>query len=152
MPKKDYENIDYKDRNGNVYVDVSDVVSGLYKFANFTRAECKRSAQEYIEEVVPYMRNKSNFDKPWKERTGEATKGLSAEYFEEGSVGLGLRVGVKLKHGVSYGVFLEYNGLYHEAYLSRRRPVLVPTMKSSMAKEFLVKMQQGFRKIAKQMR
>lgn len=148
MPKRDFVNQEYKDRKGMVYVDVSDAVSGLYRFANFTRAEVKLAAKEYAKEVVDYMQKNA----PWQDRTGEARRKLTAEYFEQGGVNTYLNVGVKLKHGVKYGVFLEYNGLYHTAYLSRRRPILVPTMQATMSTLFLEKIRKSFSKIAKQMR
>ena len=158
MSNKIFKNQAYKDRKGMVYVDADDVVSGLYRFANFTRAAAKRACKAYIQEVVPYMKREA----PWKDRTPEehkkkapnephAREGLTAEYFEEtnGINAKYLDVGVKLKHGVSYGVFLEYNGLYHSSYLSRRRPILVPTLESKMTLELMAKLKEQFSKITK---
>ena len=145
--KDDFVNKEHKNSKGNVYVDVSDVVSGLYRFANFTRAAARRAAQEAAEELQSYMKAEA----PWTDRSGDARDMLKAEYFEE-PAGLGdsqLNVGVKLEHGVPYGVFLEYNGLYHFEYKSRMRPILVPTMESKEAIVLLSKLKQQFSKIAK---
>jgi len=131
--------------NGLVYVNVSDVVSGLYRFANFTRAAAIKAAQEFAEEIVPIMQENA----PWNDRTGDARHELHAEYVEEGAKGNNLEVGVALCHGVSYGVFLEYNGIYTPSYLSRQRPILVPTMESEEAKGLLYKLQEQFSKISR---
>ena len=130
-----------------VYVDASDAVSGLYRFANFTRAAVKRAAQDYIKEVVPYMKKNA----PWENRTGKAREQLSAEYFEQGVMSNNnqFSVGVRLSHGVPYGKYLEYNGLFTPSYKTRRRPILVPTLESDMSVSFLKKIQAQFAKIAK---
>lgn len=141
-------NLEYNgktDSNGMVYVDVSDVVSGLYRFANFTRAAAKKAAKESAEILTDYMKTNA----PWNDRTGDARRGLKAEYFEEDVGGNSLQVGVKLKHGVKYGTYLEYNGTKTQSYLSRQRPILVPTMKSREAVTLLTKLQQQFAKISK---
>lgn len=147
MANKDFKNQAHKNAQGNVYVDVSDVVSGLYRFANFTRAAARTAAKEAAEKLERSMK----INAPWQDRTGNARAGLHAEYFEE-DAGLGdsqLNVGVKLQHGVPYGVFLEYNGLYNPEYYSRRRPILVPTMESKEAIVLLTELQKQFSKIAK---
>lgn len=147
MALKDFKNQAYKDSKGNVYVDVSDVVGGLYRFANFTRWAARTAAQEAAEEFETIMKAEA----PWQDRTGNARDRLHAEYFEE-DAGLGdsqLNVGVKLQHGVPYGVFLEYNGLYNPDYYPRRRPILVPTMESKEAVVLLTKLKKQFSKIAK---
>lgn len=135
----------HKNSNGYVYVDASDAVSGLYKFANFTRARAKKVAIETAEELQQTMKEKA----PWQDRTGDARRYLSAEYFEETTGTTDLNVGVKLSHGVPYGVFLEYNGLYTPSYISRRRPILVPTLNSEKAKELMRRLKNEFSKVAK---
>ena len=159
---KIYTNQAYKNEKGNVYVDTSDVVSGLYRFAVFTRYAVKKVSEEYAKEITEYMRKEA----PWKDRTPSerakrglygpnARQSLGAEYFEEtnGMNTNNLNVGVKLYHGVSYGVFLEYNGLYHISYLKRRRPILIngdkAALKSKITKNFLYKIKLQFAKITK---
>ncbi|MBP5700270.1 MAG: HK97 gp10 family phage protein [Methanobrevibacter sp.] len=147
MASKDFVNQAHKNSHGNVYVDVSDVVSGLYRFANFTRGAARSAAKETADDLERSMKANA----PWQDRTGRARESLHAEYFEE-PAGLGnseLNVGVKLQHGVPYGVFLEYNGLYNPEYYSRRRPILVPTMESKEAIILLTKLKNEFSKIAK---
>lgn len=139
---------EHKDIHGNVYVDVSDVVGGLYRFANFTRAAARTAAKEAAEELERDMKAKA----PWQDRSYRARAGLKAEYFEENLSALDIsdmNVGVKLRHSVPYGVFLEYNGLYTPEYRSRRRPILVPTMQSKEAVILLTKLKKQFSKIAK---
>lgn len=159
MATKDFSNNAYKNRRGMVYVDASDAVSGLYRFANFTRAECKSVAKEFEKQAEAYVTRYA----PWKDRTGEARRTIKAKYFEQGSAMLGLTVGVRISYGVKYGVFLEYNGINgNPSYLKRRRAILVmenespykvtPLMKSKLVSEFLQDIRKGFRKIAKQMR
>lgn len=140
-----YKNNDHRDRSGNVYVDISDAVSGLYRFANFTRAAVKKASQQYAEEAETYMKKNA----PWNDRTKKAREGLKAEYFEHGSSGLGYSVGVRLKHTVKYGIYLEYNGLYNRDYRKRRRAILVPTLKSTVSKSFFKYLKQQFSKIHK---
>lgn len=134
-----------KNGSGNVYVDVSDVVNGLYRFANFTRGACKKACKEFAEEIVPIMQANA----PWNDRTGNARDKLGAEYFEENTGDDDLEVGVRLYHGVSYGIFLEYNGVRTLSYLSRQRPILVPTMESEEAEELLGNLQSQFSKISR---
>ena len=131
--------------DGMVYVDVSDVVSGLYRFANFTRGAARKAAKE----TAVVLEDKMFLEAPWKDRTGEARRGLKAEYFEEDYDGKNMTVGVKLKHSVSYGTYLEFNGTRTISYLSRQRPILVPTMESKEATVLLTKLQEQFAKIAK---
>lgn len=141
-------NLEYNgktDSDGMVYVDVSDVVSGLYRFANFTRAATRKAAQEAAESLTDYMQ----LNAPWNDRTGDARRGLKAEYFEEDVGDNHLNVGVKLKHSVRYGTFLEYNGTRTQSYLARQRPILVPTMKSKESIVLLTKLREQFSKIAK---
>lgn len=141
----DFKNQAHKNSNGMVYVDVSDAVSGLYRFANFTRGKARKAARETAEEMEITMKR----DAPWQDRTGMARQLLEAVYFEESTATTDLNVGVKLSHGVSYGVFLEYNGLHNLAYLSRRRPILVPTLESEKARELMMRLKKEFSKIAK---
>lgn len=145
--KDNFKSQEHINSKGNVYVDVSDVVSGLYRFANFTRAAARTAAREAADKLEGIMKAEA----PWQDRTGSARAGLHAEYFEE-PAGLGdsqLNVGVKLQHGVPYGVFLEYNGLYNPEYYPRRRPILVPTMESKEAVVLLTELKKQFSKIAK---
>lgn len=151
----------YKNDKGNIYVDTSGVVSGLYRFAVFTRYAVKKASQEYAKEITEYMKKEA----PWRDRTPQerAKRGLSgpnarqslgAEYFEETSLNQNyLNVGVKLYHGVSYGIFLEYNGLYHKEYLTRRRPILIngdkAALRSKITQNYLQKIKNQFKKIAK---
>lgn len=135
----------HKNSDGNVYVDVSDVVGGLYRFANFTRGACRKACKQFAEEIVPIMQANA----PWNDRTGNARDSLGAEYFEENAGDNDLEVGVRLFHGVSYGIFLEYNGVRTPSYLSRQRPILVPTMESQEAQELLDNLQRQFSKISR---
>lgn len=130
--------------NGFIQMDVADTVSSLYRFANFTRAACKTACKEYANDAEMYMKNEA----PWQDRTGKARKSLKAEYFEE-TQGNHLVVGVALQHGVSYGIFLETNGLYTPSYLSRRRPILVPTAEKAVSKQLIERLIKQFSKIAK---
>lgn len=144
----DFRNLEYigkTDSNGMVYVDVSDVVSGLYRFANFTRGAARKAARETAE----ILQSKMQLEAPWRDRTGNARRGLSAEYFEEDAGENHLRVGVKLSHGVSYGIYLEFNGTRNVEYLRRQRPILVPTMQSKESVTLLTKLREQFAKIAK---
>lgn len=146
----------HRNSNGNVYVDASDVVSGLYRFANFTRAACRDAAKDYADWAEAYMQKNA----PWNDvdtphsSAGDARKALRAEYFEQGVMSKEnqFSVGVRLSHGVWYGVFLEYNGLYHKEYLKRRRPILVPMLEKQSTSEFLDKIRVQFAKIARYMR
>lgn len=145
MAGVDFVNQEHKNSQGNVYVDVSDVVGGLYRFANFTRAAAKKASIETAQELEKHMK----MNAPWNDRTGAARANLKAEYFEESAFGNDLNVGVRLSHGVRYGVFLEYNGLYNRRYLSRRRPILVPTLQGKESLMLLNKLKYQFSKISK---
>lgn len=144
----DYANEPQRGSNG-VYVDASDVVSGLYRFANFTRSACKKAAKDYAEWAEEYMKKYA----PWQNRTGEARRKLKAEYVEQGimssSQNTDFSVGVRLSHGVKYGIYLEYNGLYTRSYLSRRRPILVDMLSKDKTQEFLDSIRVQFAKIHK---
>lgn len=135
----------HKNSDGNIYVDISDVVGGLYRFANFTRGACRKACKQFAEEIVPIMQANA----PWNDRTGNARDNLGAEYFEENVGDNDLEVGVRLFHGVSYGIFLEYNGVRTLSYLSRQRPILVPTMESQESQELLNNLQRQFSKISR---
>lgn len=119
---------------GFVYVDASEVTSGLYDFANFTRGKIRKRLQESCKDLEDYMKRNA----PWNDRSGDARRNLKAEYFEEGGAleDMPKTLGINLSHGVSYGVFLEYNGEFNRAYLSRRRPILVPTLEKEVPKVF----------------
>lgn len=107
-------------KNG-VSVDVTDVTSGLYQFANFTRARCKKYLREAGDELEMYM--KANH--PWQNRTGDAELYLGAELHEEyekGNENAEAVVGLELSHGVSYGVYLEYS-------MEQRFAILEPTVR-----------------------
>lgn len=132
--------------NGLVYVKVTDVVNGLYRFANFTKAACRKACERFAEEIVPIMQANA----PWEDRTGEARANLRADVVEDTVYrSKDFEVGVTLSHGVSYGVFLEYNGIYTPSYLPRQRPILVPTMESEEAQILLEELQEQFSKISR---
>lgn len=130
--------------NGFIQMDIADTVSSLYQFANFTRAACKLAAKEYASDAEMFMKEQA----PWQDRTGDARRNLKAEYFEE-TQGSQWYVGVALQHGVSYGIFLETNGLYTPSYRSRRRPILVPTAEKAVSQQLLERLRKQFSKIAK---
>lgn len=123
--------------NGFVYVDATEVTSGLYDYANFTRGKCRKYLQAACKELEEYMKT----NHPWENRTGQAEANLSAEYSEQGGGEyIPKELIITISHGVEYGIFLEYNGLNNLAYLSRRRPILEPT-KERMFPEILERME-----------
>lgn len=90
-----------------VYVDTSEVTSGLYQFANFTRGKCRKHLQNACTELESYMKSNA----PWNDRTGDARRGLKAEYTERFKKGVESEptvLTIKLSHKVDYGVYLEY--------------------------------------------
>lgn len=89
----------------NVHVDIEEVTSGLYKYANFTRARCRKYLKEECEELENYMKANA----PWKNRTGDARRGLSAKYTETDQ-GKTTLLTIELSHSdeVPYGKYLEY--------------------------------------------
>ena len=87
---------------------------------------------------------------PWNDQTGNARAELHADVVEDTVwQSSDFEVGVTLSHGVSYGVFLEYNGIYTPSYLPRQRPILVPTMESAESQELLRNLQEQFQKISR---
>lgn len=98
-----YERVD---EESLVKIDIQEVVSGFYQFANFTRSAIQRYLSKQCYELENYM--KSNH--LWKNRTGNAEAGLYADYYEEGISGneyIPVTLGITLGHGVFYGEFLE---------------------------------------------
>lgn len=89
----------------NVHVNIDEVTSGLYKYANFTRARCRKYLKEECEELESYMKQNA----PWNDRTGNARRGLKATYSEEDHGELTLLT-IELSHSddVPYGKYLEY--------------------------------------------
>lgn len=121
---------------GHVYVDAEQVVSNLYNFRFLTKKAVKIYLEQQCEMLEEYMRKNA----PWNDRpnpvSGEkgpesnARDKLKAEYEEEGgffSKDGPRKMILKISHGVSYGIFLEYNGTRTPSYLSRQRPILEPT-------------------------
>lgn len=82
-----------------VSVDISQVTNGLYKFKIFTKQRIKSYLQEQGDELVDYMKNTA----PWKDRTGNARRGLGAETIDSSNI-----IGLSLYHTVDYGIYLEY--------------------------------------------
>lgn len=83
----------------SIRIDATDVINGL----NLLGINAERKVEQYLEDSCPeleeYMKDKA----PWKDRTGEARRRLNAKvenpkdnYYR-----------IALKHGVSYGKYLE---------------------------------------------
>lgn len=87
--------------------DFTQVVKGTYQFANFTRGKIERYLTKQCFELENYMKSRH----PWENRTGLAEQTLSANYYEEngrtGNEKIPITLGIKLEHGVYYGVYLE---------------------------------------------
>lgn len=87
--------------------DFTQVVNGTYQFANFTRGKIQRYLTKQCIELENYMKSSH----PWTNRTGMAESTLSADYYEENSLSgnenIPVILGIKLEHGVYYGVYLE---------------------------------------------
>ena len=127
---------------GNVYVDAEQVISNLLDFRILT----KRAVKVYMEDQCEMLEGYMQANAPWKNRPeGETTwesharDKLKAEYVEEGGF---FKEGPKkmilsISHGVSYGLYLEYNGTQTQSYLSRQRPILEPTKEKKFPEIFL---------------
>lgn len=95
----------YEESNG-LQIDITQVVSGFVQFANFTRAAIENHLSDACIELENYMKNNHK----WQNRTGEAERGLSANFFEDNLTGndyIPVKFGISLEHGVYYGEYLE---------------------------------------------
>lgn len=96
----------YVDNDQMVRVDVTEVVSGFYQFANFTRSAIERHLSNACQELESYMKTNHK----WRNRTGNAEAGLYADFYEDnlsGSDYIPVTLGITLGHGVYYGQYLE---------------------------------------------
>lgn len=100
--------------------DFTEVARGTYNFANFTRGKIEKYLSNQCQELELYMKNSH----VWQNRTGMAEETLSANYYEEssdrGNELMPVTLGIKLEHGVYYGVYLELA-------MERRFAILEPT-------------------------
>ncbi|MBO7695442.1 MAG: hypothetical protein J6T10_22685 [Methanobrevibacter sp.] len=112
------------DENNLVYVDASEVIYDFYDLTKYIRSKSRKYMRNSCVELEEYMKRNA----PWNDRTGEARRNLKAEFIDDFTPDRFKEFSIKLSHGVSYGVFLEYNGEFNPAYKSRRRPILVPTL------------------------
>lgn len=131
------------DEDGRLYVDASEVTSGLYDFAVFTRRRLRDYMNDKCLDLEVYMKN----NRPWQDRTGNARRGLKAEFVDDKPADSFKELQIKVMHTVEYGVFLEYNGEFNPSYLPRRRPILVPTMEKQFP-EIIRGMQGILKKLA----
>ena len=92
--------------SAGLQIDITQVVSGFVQFANFTRNEIERRLSRACEELENYMKSSH----PWENRTGNAERGLSANFYEDNLTGsdyIPVIMGISLEHGVYYGTYLE---------------------------------------------
>lgn len=95
----------YNESSG-LQIDITQLASGFIQFANFTRAEIEEHLSTACVELEDYMKH----NHPWQNRTGEAERGLSANFFEDNLTGkdwIPVTMGITLEHGVYYGEYLE---------------------------------------------
>lgn len=100
--------IDYNSYSGSsgLQIDITQVMSGFVQFANFTRAKIENHLSDACRELENYMKQ----NHPWENRTGEAERGLSANFYEDNLTGndqIPVIMGISLEHGVYYGMYLE---------------------------------------------
>lgn len=125
-----------------VYIDSQQVSSALSRFSFMGVKACQEYFEDQCLELEEYMVHNA----PWMDRpnpvSGEpgpesnARDKLKAEC-EVGGKRFGPKtIAIILSHGVSYGVYLEYNGVFTPSYLSRRRPILVPTAERKFPEVF----------------
>lgn len=103
---------------GGMYVDTSDLVSGFFRFANITREVIESYLTNACYELEVYMKNNA----PWNDRTGDARRGLKAEFKEEfgPNAKFPTKMTIELSHTVYYGRFLEQA-------MEKRFQILEPT-------------------------
>ena len=105
---------------GGMYVDTSDLVSGFFRFADVTRSVIESYLKYQCEELEKYMKRPDVAK--WNDRTGDARRGLKAEFEEKfgPNAKFPTMMTIKLSHTVYYGRFLEQA-------MERRFAVLEPT-------------------------
>lgn len=104
------------------HVEIEEVVTGLYQFANFTRGKCLKYLSKCAVQLEAYMKQEA----VWRNRTHNARDLLTATVYEEFEKGVETTpavVGIKLSHGVPYGVWLEYRRDYEDKY-----SIFIPTL------------------------
>lgn len=87
-------------------LDITEVVSGFYQFANFTRA----AVENYLSDQCAYLEDYMKNNHVWKNRTHMAEETLSANFYEDNLTGfdyIPVTLGISLEHGVYYGQYLE---------------------------------------------
>lgn len=93
--------------NDGLQFDFTEVVKGTYNFANFTRGKVERYLSKQCSELENHMKSSHK----WKNRTGMAEATLSANFYEESTNStnelIPVILGIKLEHGVYYGLYLE---------------------------------------------
>lgn len=97
---------DYKIEDQLIRIDTTEVVSGFYQFASFTRAKIEEYLSNACQDLEDYMKTNHR----WQNRTGQAEAGLYADFYEEdlsGSDYIPVTLGITLGHGVYYGQYLE---------------------------------------------
>jgi len=107
------------DPDNGVQIDIQEVVSGFFQFANFTSAAIERYLSKKCQELENYMKTSH----PWQNRTGNAEATLSVNFYEEGLSGneyIPVILGMSFEHGVYYGFYLEYA-------MEQRFAILEPT-------------------------
>lgn len=82
-----------------VSVDITGVYNGLNKLNLIAHRKVKNYFEEQEVEVENYMKENA----PWRDRTGQARRGLKAETSDTINA-----VRMELSHSVDYGVYLEY--------------------------------------------
>lgn len=85
--------------------DFTDVVSGMFRFSVSTKESIENYLSEQCIELEKFMKSSH----PWRNRTGMAEATLSADFYEVygKNSSFPVTLGIKLEHGVYYGVYLE---------------------------------------------
>ena len=110
----------YYTGSGYAYFDVAQLQEGLLNYAWASRGKLKK----YLEnDVCPMLENYMKANHPWRNRTGTAEEGLTADFEEEDG---GSTFTIRVYHtayndGYPYGQRLEYD-------YGRRYAILEPTV------------------------
>lgn len=95
---------------------VNEVIDNLTKWSMRKRLEAQKVCKT---QVAPMLEKRAKADRPWKDRTGNARRGLNAQVEVTTK-----EIVVQLRHGVEYGIFLE---LGHAG----KYAILKPTLEKS---------------------
>ena len=108
MATINYSHYQYdKNAESDLYIDIEQVMSGFVQFANFTRTKIEDHLSDACRELENYMKQ----NHVWENRTGEAERGLYADFYESNLTGndqIPVTMGITLGHGVYYGMYLEF--------------------------------------------